>query len=1184
MPSSRRRDVVGGANEDREFDIETTSSGSAASSLSPSAREYHDGEDGGSSSYSSGSASASDEDDEHDHEDDDDMEDDSFYDEGDEEGGGRNGSGRSQQDNESLVKEIALHRFSAFPSHGSPKTEALYLKILEDVRKEQALKVSNLDDSGPTSPTATGRKSRSGRSSKSNNGSSKRSNKSKSNRSNKSDKSNKTIGSDPPGHDSQRLLQSNPKVGFVEDYGDDELNDHSRLLSPSSSSSSSPNNKRISDSVALNLQEQAKRDQRRRRQRTWISVGIVVLVLAAAGIVTYFLVREDDNDNNDQTPSGFQTNSTDEQTDDVSPTLRPTTAPLTSSPQQNNETAQEAPPITTTSTNYLIIPDGLLLEEDSELLYSAQVIDAANDLALSVYLEALNSTDTGTGTSVSTNTSDGDEGDGGTAGTIDVRRRRTTNQVWSTESKTIRILQPQEEDVSNDNDNVQVESTIASWVEYDCPDLGFIEEDDLCVEVVLEIVVSSGNGTSVLIDQTTYEEAIQSAAASCELEDTLSTTNTTQTDETLPSAVCDPALAEATSSQPSVAPSVAVDDTKSEFPSDLPSLVPQSDVPSGAPTTTALPSSDSQVTSPTISQSPSSSTVPSSPPSISVNPTTSNAPSVSSEPTAPTVSPSLSQAPSESFEPSSDSQLMSPTISKSPSISTVPSSPPSVSMNPTTSNAPSDSSQPTAPTVTPSISQAPSKSFEPSTISQPLTSSTSQYPTSSAEPSFQPSISISPTTSNVPSVSSQPTAPTVAPSLSEAPSESTEPTINLSSGTKNANILSVCSEDSAKSVRRNYCNDSSECIATGRCVDCMQTDPCKSSQGCRIDSDCELESGLFGVCEPEPELVQGPKGECVPMSADNAPPSVLNEDASFEGFISFVAMADIPYNIEERYCLNEQLQAISEDFQSNSFIIHMGDIKNGTADCSEAAYAEIANIFSNPTNRGQSNGYQPEDVYFVIGDNEYQDCPDIPPETALQRWLDVFGPNGIFGKSVPNISRQEVRQENFAFTVSKASTKMLAIGLNLVGSDSTLDESQRFADNIAWVKDSLQTASAEGDGIDGLVVFGHASLYGDRKPFGNQFFDLLKDDYPNLPTLYLYGDAHRYLPMFNPNNDNPNLLIVQMDAGGEAPPLVVTFGKRTFGDTYTFAIDRQGGPYTDQSGNSCPSDDMYRVDTWGINI
>lgn len=55
------------------------------------------------------------------------------------------------------------------------------------------------------------------------------------------------------------------------------------------------------------------------------------------------------------------------------------------------------------------------------------------------------------------------------------------------------------------------------------------------------------------------------------------------------------------------------------------------------------------------------------------------------------------------------------------------------------------------------------------------------------------------------------------------------------------------------------------------------------------------------------------------------------------------------------------------------FMVHIGDIKQGTTSCYESSFSDIAEMFSHPTN---AIGYDTEDCFFVPGDNEFQDCQD----------------------------------------------------------------------------------------------------------------------------------------------------------------------------------------------------------------
>ena len=91
---------------------------------------------------------------------------------------------------------------------------------------------------------------------------------------------------------------------------------------------------------------------------------------------------------------------------------------------------------------------------------------------------------------------------------------------------------------------------------------------------------------------------------------------------------------------------------------------------------------------------------------------------------------------------------------------------------------------------------------------------------------------------------------------------------------------------------------------------------------------------------------------------------------------SFYAIADVPYTAYERKILESQLKALKPGVD---FLVHLGDIKNGTSSCDQSLVNQIDNIMAK----------SPVPVLMVIGDNEYNDCkPD--PKKALSIWRNKF--------------------------------------------------------------------------------------------------------------------------------------------------------------------------------------------------
>lgn len=143
------------------------------------------------------------------------------------------------------------------------------------------------------------------------------------------------------------------------------------------------------------------------------------------------------------------------------------------------------------------------------------------------------------------------------------------------------------------------------------------------------------------------------------------------------------------------------------------------------------------------------------------------------------------------------------------------------------------------------------------------------------------------------------------------------------------------------------------------------------------------------------------------------------------------------------------------------------------------------------------------------------------------------------------VFRQLEREENFSFVKNG----VLFVGLNIVGGrvHDAAEWKQRHAECLDWVRRNL---GQFGDQIGSAVIFGHA------KPAAihDDFFQPMNDVAEKFakPLLYLQGDGHRWI------HDRPfaakNILRVQVDQGGKAPPLKVTV---TDHPTEPFVFDRR---------------------------
>lgn len=246
--------------------------------------------------------------------------------------------------------------------------------------------------------------------------------------------------------------------------------------------------------------------------------------------------------------------------------------------------------------------------------------------------------------------------------------------------------------------------------------------------------------------------------------------------------------------------------------------------------------------------------------------------------------------------------------------------------------------------------------------------------------------------------------------------------------------------------------------------------------------------------------------------------------------IVFSAMGDIPYTPEEYPLLKQQLDELPRE---SEFVVHVGDIKPGKDPCIEATYQDVAAILAK----------SPCPLLIIPGDNEWNDCTN--PDEAWPLWTKHFKRFEEKWKYDLRINRQEKRDENFAFVRSD----VLFIGINIVGGrvHDANEWAQRHAENLEWTRANFEKYRHS---IKSAVIFGHAfplKVHDDYfKGLNTIAVDFKK------PILYLHGDGHRWIR--NRPFDAQNILRIQVDQGGIAPPIKITV---TDDPTEPFVVDRR---------------------------
>lgn len=248
--------------------------------------------------------------------------------------------------------------------------------------------------------------------------------------------------------------------------------------------------------------------------------------------------------------------------------------------------------------------------------------------------------------------------------------------------------------------------------------------------------------------------------------------------------------------------------------------------------------------------------------------------------------------------------------------------------------------------------------------------------------------------------------------------------------------------------------------------------------------------------------------------------------------VTFYAMGDVPYAPAEDVLLPKQIAELPDDAD---FVIHVGDIKRGLPLCTESVYQKVAGML----------GKSAAPVFIIPGDNEWNDC--FNPAQAWEYWDRHFMKFDARWKHELKVSRQKVRQENFAFVKGN----VLFVGLNIVGGrvHDKQEWKLRHAGGLDWVKKNLERFGNE---VSSLVVFGHAKPAKVHNDFFAPFNKLAIGF--GKPVLYLHGDGHKWI------HDRPfkaqNILRVEVDQGGKAPPLKVQV---TNDPETSFVFDRRNG-------------------------
>ncbi len=281
--------------------------------------------------------------------------------------------------------------------------------------------------------------------------------------------------------------------------------------------------------------------------------------------------------------------------------------------------------------------------------------------------------------------------------------------------------------------------------------------------------------------------------------------------------------------------------------------------------------------------------------------------------------------------------------------------------------------------------------------------------------------------------------------------------------------------------------------------------------------------------DPSLELPEGDADTDADSDTDTDTDTDADADTDVADPVIFSVMGDIPYGEDEIPILDEHV-ALHNEHSPSLFMVHLGDIKAQSDPCDEEAYTQVAaqlKALDVPT-------------FMVVGDNEWNDCPD--PNAAWALWtasfLDLYG-------DMEGVTTQPGRPENFAFVRSKA----VFVGFTMPGG-AVHDEAawaDFLADGAEWVEQQLQ----DNDQAQAAVLFTHAKPGSNHDAFMTPFLAAAKEF--GRPVLFLHGDGHQWIHD-EPWNEAPQVTRIQVEAGADAVPLQVTVD---FDDDPTWVLERE---------------------------
>jgi hypothetical protein len=213
-------------------------------------------------------------------------------------------------------------------------------------------------------------------------------------------------------------------------------------------------------------------------------------------------------------------------------------------------------------------------------------------------------------------------------------------------------------------------------------------------------------------------------------------------------------------------------------------------------------------------------------------------------------------------------------------------------------------------------------------------------------------------------------------------------------------------------------------------------------------------------------------------------------------------IGDVPYTVEEA----RKTEALFGEMDSEklAFVVHVGDIRNGSSPCTGELFLREKERFE----------YSANPLVYVPGDNEWIGCErtGYDPIERLERLREIFfeGDESLGEETIPLTHQSADCPENMRWSYGGATF----LSLNVPGPNNRDGASGEYETrseaNLGWMREGFERAAAEESSALMIVLQANPGfeLPPEERTGYNDLLAALEDETVDKPVVLVHGDTH----------------------------------------------------------------------------